>query len=169
MVMAAIAAALQTVAVIAAVLVTVFQDKVMQLYGSPEQICSIKAVPASALAEILLPLLIYVIFLLCIVFVMDKTFARQTLGIIFAVLAVLIKVVTALLVAGINVLLARLKGISEYAGYTVLSNVVWQVTFLFTVTAFTLFCVTVGSCLSGQTAMPLQEQGTPPEVSRREG
>lgn len=161
MILAGIAAALQTAAVVFAVLITVFQDIVKQIYGCQEQICSIKSVPTGAFAELLLPLLIYVIFLLCVVFVMDKTFARQTLAIIFAVLAVLIKVVTAMLETCINVLQARLKGVSEYAGYSVLNNVVLQVTFLFTVTAFTLFCLTVGSCLSGQKATPSQEQGTP--------
>ena len=159
MILAGTAAALQTVAVILAVLLTVFQDTVKQIYGYRGQIYSMKSVPIGAFAELLLPFLVYVIFLLCIIFIRDKVFARQILAIIFAVLAVLFKIGTALLEAWSNVLQAR-QGISQYADYVTLNTAVLQVTFLFTVTAFALFCMTAGGCLSGRKATPSQEQGT---------
>lgn len=159
MILAGIAAALQTAAVLLAVFMTVFQSTVKQIYGCDESVCNIKSVPTGAFAELLLPLLIYGIFLLCIAFVKDRAFARQVLAIVFVVLAVLFRVVSALAAGYMNVLEARMKGVSAYAGYTALNTAISQVTFLFTIAAFALFCMTAGSCLAVRTKEAVSLQG----------
>lgn len=151
MILAGIAAALQTVAVLLAVLMTVWQSTVKQIYGCEDMVCGVNTVPTGAFAELLLQLPVYVAFLLCIVFVRDKRFAGRVLAIAFAAVAVLFKGVTALLGFYVNMLQARMKGALAYAAYCALNNAVLQVTFLFTVTAFALFCMAAGSCLSDHT------------------
>lgn len=76
MILVGIAAALQGVAVLLAVFMTVFQTTVKQIYNCDESVCNIKSVPTGAFVELLLPLLIYGIFLLCIAFVKDKFFCK---------------------------------------------------------------------------------------------
>ena len=148
MILVGIAAALQTVSVLFAVLMTVFQSTVKQIYNCDESVCNIKSVPTGAFAELLLPLLIYVLFLFCIALVKDKAFARQALTIVFAALAVLFRVVTALTGRYIIMLEARTKVALAFAGYTALNNAISQVTFLFTLTAFALFCMAAGGSLA---------------------
>ncbi|MEZ3426867.1 MAG: hypothetical protein K1W13_05635 [Lachnospiraceae bacterium] len=164
MILVGIAAALQTVAVLLAVFMTVFQSTVKQIYGCDEGVCNIKSVPTGAFAELLLPLLIYGIFLFCIAIVKDKAFARQALAIVFAALAVLFKVVTALIGMYIIMLEARTKGALAYAGYSALNNAVLKVTFLFTLAAFALFCMAAGSCLPVRAECTAASQGTRTDI-----
>ena len=56
MILVGIAAALQTVSVLFAVLMTVFQSTVKQIYNCDESVCNIKSVPTGAFAELLLTL-----------------------------------------------------------------------------------------------------------------
>ena len=102
----------------------------------------------SAMIELLLPMLIYGIFLLCIASVKRKPSQRQVLAIIFVILAVLFELVTGLVLAPFNLMLqARLGGALEFASYSALNSAISQITPLFTVAAFALFCMAAGSCL----------------------
>lgn len=148
LVLAGIAAALQAAAVLLAVFMTVNQRAVKQILYLDERVCEIKSFPAGAMIELLLPMLIYVIFLLSIASVKRNPSQRQILAIIFTVLAVLFKIVIGLILAPFNAILqARLGGALEFASYSGLNNIISQVAFLFTVTAFALFCMAAGSCL----------------------
>lgn len=162
LVLAGIAAALQTAAVLLAVFMTVNQKAVKQIWGTDEIVCEVNSFPTGAMIELLLPMLIYGIFLLCIAAVKRKPSQRQILAIIFVILAVLFKLVTGLVLAPFNLILqARMGGALELASYSTIENAISQVTSLFTVAAFALFCMAAGSCLpvTAEPAAPLQEAG----------
>lgn len=155
-ILAGIAAALQTAAVLLAVFMVANQSMVKQMLGAVEEVCKAHSLPTGVMIELLLPMLIYVIFLLCIAAVKRNSSQRQALAIIFAVLAVLFKVVAGLIMAPFNTMLqARMGGALEFASYSTLNNAISQVTLLFTVSAFALFCIAAGSCLpvTADTAM----------------
>ncbi|MDE6064246.1 MAG: hypothetical protein K2G20_06645 [Lachnospiraceae bacterium] len=148
LILAGIAAALQAAAVLLAVFMTVNQKAVKQIWGTDGKMYEINSFPTGAMIELLLPMLIYGIFLLCIAAVKGKPSQRQILAIIFVILAVLFKLVTGLVLAPFNLILqARLGGALEFASYSTINNAISQVTPLFTVAAFALFCMAAGSCL----------------------
>lgn len=160
LVLAGIAAALQTAAVLLAVFMTVNQKTVKQIWGTDKIVCEVNSFPTGAMIELLLPMLIYGIFLLCIAAVKRRPSQRQILAIIFVILAVLFKLVTGLVLAPFNLILqARMGGTLELASYSTIENAISQVTSLFTVTAFALFCMAAGSCLpvTAEPAAPMQE------------
>lgn len=162
MILAGIAAALQTAAVVIAVFMVANQSAVKQMMDAGESICKVNSFPTGVMIELLLPMLIYVIFLLSIASVKRKSSQRQILAIIFTILAVLFKIVTGLVLVPFNTILqARLGGVEEFASYSTLSNAVSQVTFLFTVAAFALFCMAAGSCLpvTASPVAPVQNAG----------
>ena len=161
MILAGIAAALQTAAVLLAVFMVVNQKAVKQIWGTSEMY-EVNSFPTGAMIELLLPMLIYGIFLLCIAAVKGKPSQRQILAIILVILAVLFKLVTGLVLAPFNLILqARLGGALEFASYSTINNAISQVTSLFTVAAFALFCMAAGSCLPvmAEPAAPLQDAG----------
>lgn len=160
MILAGIAAALQTAAVLLAVFMTVNQKAVKQIWGTDEIVCEVNSFPTGAMIELLLPMMIYVIFLLCIAAVKGKSSQRQILAVVFVILAVFFKLVAGLVLAPFNLMLqARLGGALELASYSTIENAISQVTSLFTVAAFALFCMAAGSCLpvTAESAAPLQE------------
>ena len=162
LILAGIAAALQTAAVLLAVFMTVNQRAVKQIWVADESVCEVNSFPTGAMIELLLPMLIYGIFLLCIASVKRKPSQRQALAIIFVILAVLFELVTGLVLAPFNLMLqARLGGALEFASYSALNSAISQVTPLFTVTAFALFCMAAGSCMpvTAEPAAPLQDAG----------
>lgn len=162
LILAGIAAALQTAAVLLAVFMAVNQKAVKQILGTDEKVCEVNSFPTGTMIELLLPMLIYVIFLLYIASVKRKPSQRQILAIIFVILAVLFKIVTGLILAPFNSMLqARMGGALEFASYSTINSAISQVTFLFTVAAFALFCMAAGSCLpvTAEPTAPLQDAG----------
>lgn len=81
------------------------------------------------------------------------------LAIVFTALTVLFKVATSLIGIYITMLEARTKGALAYAGYYALNSAVLQVTFLFTLAAFALFCMAAGSCLPVKAESTTASQG----------
>lgn len=148
-ILAGIAAALQTAAVLLAVFMVENQSVVMRLWGGlNEAVSGEKIFPTGAFIELLLPLPIYVIFLLCIAAIKTKPSQRRVLAVAFTVLVVLFKIMAAvMLVPFCAMLQARLRGALAFAGYSTLTQAVSQATLLFTATAFALFCMAAGSCL----------------------
>lgn len=161
-ILAGIAAALQTAAVLLAVFMTMNQSMVKHYYNLDEKVCSVKSFPTGAFIELLLPLFIYVIFLICIAAVKIQSSQRSILAIVFAVLAVLFKALAGLILAPFGTMLqARLGGAAEFASYSALTQAISYVTLLFTAAAFAVFCMAAGSCLTfgEENAALLQNEG----------
>ena len=160
MILAGIAAALQTAAVLLAVFMVVNQKAVKGILGT-SAMYEVNSFPTGAMIELLLPMLIYGIFLLCIAAVKGKPSQRQILAIIFVILAVLFKIMSGLVLSPFSSTLQARRGSAEFASYTVLNSAISQVTLLFTVAAFALFCMAAGSCLPVKTepAASLQDAG----------
>lgn len=145
-ILAGIAAGMQGVAILLMFLAILYQKTVKIWFSGMNDLAEINTVPIISILEVLLPLVIYGIFLAVLCIGGPNRENVKALAVVLLGICCLLKVLWVFLPGVESFVIARIGGSMELASYSALKQAISMVSLPFTIVAFALFCFAAGGC-----------------------